>query len=166
MLGNEALVVFGRSKCWETKHWRHIAAFNPPLPCPNTPALFKGGFKCSKEKKVLGENFLKIVKLVKCHRLKAFAGSSQKRRAQRSPVVVIVSSASHAHMQRQLKGIESGSDFGFGLFHFLVIVVSHFDMVAEQVRKTLIQDDDHAIIRRTQSSSQGKSGCQHVRSRS
>ena len=44
MQGNEALVALGRSKCLETKHWRHIASFQvyivpPPLPCPNTPAL-------------------------------------------------------------------------------------------------------------------------------
>ena len=33
---------------------------------------------------------------------------------------------------------ESGSDLGSGQFHFLVILFSHFDMVAEQVRKTII----------------------------
>ena len=44
-----------------------------------------------------------------------------------SSLAVIVSSASHARMQRQFKGMKSVSDLSSGRVHFLVIAVSHFD---------------------------------------
>ena len=41
-------------------------------------------------------------------------------------------------MLGQLKALKSHSDYSWGRFHFLVIIVSHFDMVAEQVVKIFI----------------------------
>ena len=40
-------------------------------------------------------------------------------------------------MRGQFKSLKSRSDYGSGQFSFLVIVVNHFDMVAEQVKKAL-----------------------------
>ena len=99
----------------------------------------------------------------KCSRL-CFIGSNQKVCSQRILWIMI-----HPHQfslfhtfcaqsLRQFKSPKSRSDHGSGWFHLLIIVVSHFDMVAKQIKKTFtwlqfgqkvrqVKDNYHIIMR-------------------